>query len=61
MLYKAIEISNNGESKMTLFVRINPQLEKEFRIKVAEKFGGQKGALQKALEEAIKDWVKKKA
>jgi len=44
---------------MPLFVRINEDLEKQFRIRVIEKYGSQKGSLEKALEEAIKDWIEK--
>jgi len=43
---------------MPIFARINPELEREFRVKVARKYGGQKGAIEKALEEAIKEWLK---
>ena len=44
---------------MPLFVRINEDVEKQFRIRVIEKYGSQKGSLEKALEEAIKDWIEK--
>jgi hypothetical protein len=37
---------------------IDKELEKKFRVKVVEKFGIQKGAVTKALEEAIKLWLK---
>ena len=43
---------------MVLYARINPDLERKLRIKIAEKYGGQKGALKKALEEAITLWLK---
>jgi hypothetical protein len=33
-------------------------VEKKFRVKVVEKFGVQKGAVTKALEEAIRLWLK---
>jgi hypothetical protein len=37
---------------------MDKELEKKFRIRVAEKFGGQKGATKKAIEEAVKLWLK---
>jgi len=41
-----------------LFVRISDELEREFRIRVAQKHGGERGAISKAVEEAIKLWLK---
>lgn len=38
---------------------IPEELEKRFRKLAMEKFGYSKGALSKALEEAIRDWTKK--
>ena len=43
---------------MVVYVEMDKDLEKKFRIKVAEKFGGQKGATKKAVEEAIRLWLK---
>jgi hypothetical protein len=43
---------------LVLYVELEKELEKKFRIRVAEKFGGQKGATRKAVEEAIKLWLK---
>jgi hypothetical protein len=43
---------------LVVFCRIDRELEKKFRIKVAEKYGGQKGAVTLALEEAIRFWLK---
>ena len=40
-------------------VAISDELEKELRIKTIERFGGKKGDLSKAVEEAIKTWVVK--
>jgi hypothetical protein len=37
---------------------IDKELEKKFRVKVVEKFGIQKGAVTKALEEAIRLWLR---
>ncbi|MEM2227643.1 MAG: hypothetical protein QXL69_03615 [Candidatus Bathyarchaeia archaeon] len=44
---------------MVIFVRLEPDLEKKFRIAVAKKFGGEKGAIEKAVNEAIKLWLEK--
>ena len=41
-----------------IFARINAKLEKKFRIEVARRYGGEKGAISKAVEEAIKLWLK---
>lgn len=37
---------------------ITEEIEKQFRKIAMEKFGYSKGALSKALEEAIKEWIK---
>jgi len=42
-----------------LHVRINDKLEKEFRKKVIDVYGTKKGALTRAVEEAIRLWLKK--
>jgi hypothetical protein len=36
------------------------ELEKQLRIKAVERFGGKKGDLSKAVEEAVKTWIAKK-
>jgi len=36
------------------------ELEKQLRFKTIERFGGRKGDLSKAVEEAIRTWVAKK-
>ena len=43
---------------MVVYGEIDKELEKKFRIKVVERYGVQKGAVTKALEEAIKLWLK---
>ena len=40
-------------------VAISDELEKLLRFKTIEIFGGKKGDLSKAVEEAIKTWVDK--
>lgn len=39
---------------------IGDELEKEFRVEVAKRLGGKKGDQSKAIEEAIKLWLKEK-
>jgi len=36
---------------------LKDELEKELRFKSIERFGGKKGDLYKAVEEAVKTWV----
>jgi len=40
-------------------VELSDELEKELRIKTIERFGGRKGDLTRAVEEAVKTWVAK--
>jgi hypothetical protein len=40
-------------------VDLSDELEKELRLKTIDRFGGRKGDLSKAVEEAIKAWVAK--
>ena len=40
-------------------VGISDNLEKALRFKTIERFGGKKGDLSKAVEEAIKTWIAK--
>jgi hypothetical protein len=50
-----------GASEMgRINVVFSDELEKKLRIKTIEKFGGKKGDLSKAVEEAVKMWVSKK-
>ncbi|TRO50836.1 hypothetical protein E2P63_05610 [Candidatus Bathyarchaeota archaeon] len=41
-------------------VELSDELEKQLRLKTIERFGGRKGDLSKAVEEAIRSWVAKK-
>ena len=41
-----------------LDVIIPDDLEKQFRMKVLDKFGAEKGALSRAIAEAMKLWLK---
>jgi hypothetical protein len=41
-------------------VDIKDELEKQLRIKTVERFGGKKGDLSKAVQEAVKTWIQTK-
>ena len=41
-------------------VDLSDQLEKQLRFKTVERFGGKKGDLSKAVEQAVKTWVSNK-
>ena len=41
-------------------VDIPDELEKQLRLKTVERFGGKKGDLSRAVEEAVKSWIAKK-
>jgi hypothetical protein len=43
--------------KVSVF--LSEELEKKLRFKTVEVFGGRKGDLSKAVEEAVKTWVEK--
>ena len=43
-----------------VYVELSDELEKQLRFKTIERFGGRKGDLSKAVEEAIRTWVAKK-
>jgi hypothetical protein len=40
-------------------VALSDELEKKLRFKTIERFGGRKGDLSRAVEEAVKTWVAK--
>jgi metal-responsive CopG/Arc/MetJ family transcriptional regulator len=40
-------------------VNIPDELEKKLRFKTIDRFGGKKGDLSRAVEEAVKTWVAK--
>jgi hypothetical protein len=40
-------------------VELSDQLEKQLRFKTIERFGGKKGDLTRAVEEAVKTWIGK--
>ena len=41
-------------------VDISDELEKQLRLKTVERFGGKKGDLSKAVQEAVKTWTNNK-
>jgi hypothetical protein len=41
-------------------VDLPDELEKQLRLKTVERFGGKKGDLSRAVEEAIKTWIAKR-
>jgi len=49
-----------SDEKGIIYVRIEKELEKTFRIEVTRHYGGERGALSRAIEEAIGLWLKKK-
>ena len=40
-------------------MNLSDKLEKALRFKTIERFGGRKGDLSRAVEEAVKTWVEK--
>lgn len=40
-------------------MRLSDEVERQFRIKVAE-LGGKKGDLSRYFEEAVREWIKKR-
>jgi hypothetical protein len=43
-----------------IYVELSDELEKQLRFKTIERFGGRKGDLSKAVEEAIRTWITNK-
>jgi tRNA threonylcarbamoyladenosine modification (KEOPS) complex Cgi121 subunit len=65
MLRDSIVVSNEGYVTMTdekgiIHVRIQKELAKKFRIEVTRLYGGERGALSRAIKEAIESWLKEK-
>jgi hypothetical protein len=40
-------------------VELSDELEKKLRFKTIERFGGKKGDLSRAVEDAVKKWIAK--
>jgi len=41
-------------------VNLPDEMEKQLRLKTVERFGGKKGDLSKAVEQAVKTWINNK-
>jgi hypothetical protein len=41
-------------------VDIQDEIEKQLRLKTVERFGGKKGDLSRAVQEAVKTWINQK-
>jgi hypothetical protein len=41
-------------------VDLSDEVEKQLRIKTVERFGGKKGDLSRAVQEAVKTWINQK-
>jgi hypothetical protein len=58
---RAQKIDQSWRFKMgRISVALSDELEKQLRFKTIEKFGGKKGDLTRAVEEAVKTWIAKK-
>jgi hypothetical protein len=57
---RAQKLDENWRFKMgRICVVLSDQLEKQLRFKTIERFGGKKGDLTRAVEEAVKKWITK--
>jgi len=43
-----------------MYIVISDETERRLRLEAVVRFGGKKGDLSAAVEEALKDWLKKK-
>jgi hypothetical protein len=44
-----------------VYARIDDDIDKKFRIEVARLYGGERGALSRAIKEAMELWLKQNA
>ena len=62
-LTRANRASNSDKNRRLkmgrICVELSDELEKQLRFKTVEKFGGKKGDLTRAVEEAVKTWIAK--
>jgi len=59
-VFKHIDIGPHWRLSMGRTTVVLPdELERDFRARVAHKYGGKKGALGKAIAEAMKLWLKR--
>ena len=56
---RAIELYIRRLNMGRISVDLSDELEKQLRFKTVEKFGGKKGDLTRAVEEAVKTWIVK--
>jgi hypothetical protein len=55
-----MKFNDNWRLKMgRICVELSDELEKQLRFKTIEKFGGKKGDLTRAVEDAVKTWIAK--
>jgi hypothetical protein len=58
---RAQKIDQSWRFKMgRISVALSDELEKQLRFKTIERFGGKKGDLTRAVEEAVKTWIARK-
>ena len=60
LLQKHVTSKNKGLKLGRINVDISDEIEKQLRLKTVERFGGKKGDLSKAVQEAVKTWIDKK-
>jgi len=48
-----------GNKMGRISVELSDELEKKLRFKTIERFGGRKGDLSRAVEEAVRTWIAK--
>ena len=57
---RALKLNENWRFEMgRICVELSDELEKQLRFKTIERFGGKKGDLSKAVNEAISKWIAK--
>ncbi len=60
VLFKHIDIGPHWRLSMgRMTIELPEKLERDFRARVALKYGGEKGALGKAIAEALELWLKR--
>jgi hypothetical protein len=57
---RIVHSNSSWQLKMgRISVEISDELEKKLRFKTIDRFGGKKGDLSRAVEEAVRTWVTK--
>ena len=59
VLITNIKHSESDKTLGRINVDISDEIEKQLRLKTVEKFGGKKGDLSRAVQEAVKTWIAK--